>query len=152
MATSPHATDRLTVGALIALAALHVAWGRGLAFPFRDRRELADAVIGRGEAPGPTACHAVATALIAGAVLVGNRPALPTGLRRTGLLVMSAVFAVRGTAGLIGRTDLLSPGSASMRFRRLDRRVYSPMCLALAAGALGALSPALPAAVLEPAR
>ncbi|MFF3128447.1 hypothetical protein ACFVRD_40665 [Streptomyces sp. NPDC057908] len=33
----------------------------------------------------------------------------------------------------VGRTDLLSPGSVSARFRRLDRLVYSPLCVALAA-------------------
>jgi hypothetical protein len=34
--------------------------------------------------------------------------------------------------GLAGRTRLVSPSSASPRFIRLDRRVYSPLCLALA--------------------
>ena len=37
--------------------------------------------------------------------------------------------------GLAGRTDLLVPGSESERFRRLDRRVFGPACLALATGA-----------------
>jgi hypothetical protein len=32
-----------------------------------------------------------------------------------------------------GRTDLLSPGATSARFRAKDRRLYSPLCLALAA-------------------
>jgi hypothetical protein len=34
---------------------------------------------------------------------------------------------------MAGRTDLLAPGSSSERFRSLDRRVYSPICLTLAA-------------------
>jgi hypothetical protein len=42
------------------------------------------------------------------------------------------VLAVRGTLGLAGMTHVLSPGSTSARFRTLDRRVYSPLCLALA--------------------
>jgi hypothetical protein len=36
---------------------------------------------------------------------------------------------------MAGRTDLVSPGSISPRFRRLDRRYYSPLCLALAMAA-----------------
>ncbi|MER5847790.1 hypothetical protein ABT126_12205 [Streptomyces sp. NPDC002012] len=33
----------------------------------------------------------------------------------------------------VGRTDLLSPGSVSARFRRLDRLAHSPLCVELAA-------------------
>ena len=47
-------------------------------------------------------------------------------------------LAVRGLLGLAGRTDIVSPGSSSSRFRELDRRLYSPLCLALAALALPA--------------
>jgi hypothetical protein len=43
-----------------------------------------------------------------------------------------AVLAGRGALGLAGRTALVAPGSVSARFTRLDRRVYSPACLALA--------------------
>jgi hypothetical protein len=46
---------------------------------------------------------------------------------------VAAVLSGRGLLGLAGRTDVVSPGSSSARFRRLDRRVYSPLCLALAA-------------------
>jgi hypothetical protein len=42
------------------------------------------------------------------------------------------VLAVRGGLGLAGRTDVMAPGSVSARFRRLDRAVYSPLCLLLA--------------------
>jgi hypothetical protein len=131
-------TDRLTVAALLTLAGLHAAWGRGSAVPFADRDRLADAVIGRHDVPSAAACYAVATALAAGAALVGDRPAIPHDVRRIGLLGLAGVFGLRGTIGLVGRTDLVSPGSASERFRRLDRRVYSPLCLLLAAGSLAA--------------
>jgi hypothetical protein len=40
--------------------------------------------------------------------------------------------------GLAGRTDLVSPISTGQEFRRLDRRIYAPVCLGLAA--LSALS------------
>ena len=44
-----------------------------------------------------------------------------------------AVLTTRGALGLAGRTDIVSPGSSSERFRQLDRQVYSPLCLTLAA-------------------
>jgi hypothetical protein len=37
-----------------------------------------------------------------------------------------------GTLGMAGRTRMVWPSSASARFMRLDRRVYAPLCLALA--------------------
>jgi hypothetical protein len=40
---------------------------------------------------------------------------------------------VRGVLGLARRTDLVSPGLSSPRFRALDRKVYSPLCLTIAA-------------------
>ncbi len=53
---------------------------------------------------------------------------------------LSDAVARRGALGLAGRTDIVSPGSVSERFRRLDRRCYSPLCLALAALAVPAVS------------
>ncbi len=41
-------------------------------------------------------------------------------------------LTARGLAGLAFHAGLLSTGSASQRFRRLDLRFYSPLCLALA--------------------
>jgi hypothetical protein len=53
-------------------------------------------------------------------------------MRRLGTGTVVAVLAGRGALGLAGRTRLVSPTSTSARFARLDRRVYSPLCLALA--------------------
>jgi Protein of unknown function (DUF3995) len=126
----------LTAAALAATAGLHLAWGAGSSVPFSTRDELADAVIGSRQVPGPVACYGVAGALGAAVALVEGKPAPPPGLRRVGLLGVAGMLALRGVLGLAGRTDLISPGSASPRFRRLDRRVYAPLCLALSAGAV----------------
>jgi hypothetical protein len=56
-------------------------------------------------------------------------------LSRVGSRTAAAVLAIRGSFGLAGRTDLLVPGSDAERFRRLDRRYYSPLCLAIATAA-----------------
>jgi hypothetical protein len=127
-----------TVGALGVLAALHVAWGRGSSFPFRDVDELSDAVAGRRAVPPPGACFAVAGALTVAAGLVADVPRLPRRAQRVGVTGVAVVLATRGALGFVGQTDVVSPGSTSARFRRLDRRAYSPLCLALAAGALSA--------------
>ncbi|WP_353963060.1 DUF3995 domain-containing protein [Streptomyces sp. NBC_00893] len=123
---------RVSVTALTTLAGMHVAWGRGSSWPLSDRESLADAVTGRPEMPGPVACHLVAGALGTAALLVAGQPRRYPGLSRLGAAGVAGVLSVRGAAGLVGRTDLLSPGSVSSRFRRLDRLAYSPLCLALA--------------------
>jgi hypothetical protein len=120
-------------GGLLAAAVLHAAWGAGSAWPFPDRAALADAVIGAAEVPAPTACFAVAGALGAAGALAGGWPARCPRLRRAGTAAAAAVLAGRGVLGLAGGTRLVSPASVSARFTRLDRRVYSPLCLALAA-------------------
>jgi hypothetical protein len=121
------------------IAALHVAWARGSPFPFPDRDTLADSVVGADVVPSARASVAVASLLTAATALVAGVPIAPRRLRRAGIATVAAVLTVRGVAGLSGRTDLLSPGSTSERFRRLDRTCYSPLCLALAAGVLSTL-------------
>jgi Protein of unknown function (DUF3995) len=128
--------DVVTASVLAGFAGLHVAWGLGSAFPFASREELTDAVSGTATAPSPAASFAVAGALATGSLLVAGPPALPSRVRRSGLLAMSSVLALRAGLGWAGHTDKISPGSSSPAFRRLDRRVYSPICAGLATGAL----------------
>jgi Protein of unknown function (DUF3995) len=131
---------RFTAGTLFGVAALHAASGAGKSFPFRDRELLADAAVGTVAVPPAPACYAVAGALTAAAALVQGFPAGHPTLRRLGLLGVAVVLGGRGMLGLTGRTDLVSPASTSARFRRLDRNVYSPLCLAVASGAWSAAS------------
>jgi hypothetical protein len=129
------ASRLLTTAALAGIAGLHVAWGAGSSFPFRTQPELTDAVVGSQVAPSAGACYAVAGALFAAGALVADVPVVPRRLRRAGRVVVVGVLTTRGVAGLFGRTDLLSPGSTSARFRSLDRRFYSPLCILLGLGA-----------------
>ena len=108
-------------------------------FPFADHDALADSVVGAEAVPSPGACVAVASLLTVATALVAGAPIGPRRLRRLGVATVAGVLTVRGVAGFSGRTDLLSPGSTSARFRRLDRAFYSPLCLALAAGAASTL-------------
>jgi hypothetical protein len=120
---------------LAGIAAVHMAWGFGSWFPFGSKAELADAVVGSHDVNGPGACHAVASALLVASGLVADVPIGPRSLRRAGRLGVITVLTARGLTGVFGRTDLLFPRSTSPSFRRLDRRLYGPLCLALAAGA-----------------
>jgi Protein of unknown function (DUF3995) len=111
--------------ALLAISGLHVAWGLGASWPRIDR-----------EPAGSMACFAVAGLLGVAAGLVAGRPRRAPGLSRLGARAVTAVLATRGAFGMAGRTDLLASGASSAGFRRMDRRVYSPLCLALAALAI----------------
>lgn len=133
-------TSRTTAAALVGIAGLHLAWGAGSSIPFATRDELADAVIGTDDVPPPAACAAVAVALLSAAALVADRPSLPQRLRTIGLLGVTATLGARAAMGFVNATEIVSPGSASPRFQRLDRRVYAPLCAALAAGSASALA------------
>lgn len=124
--------QRSAAGVLFALAGLHALWGLGSSWPASDRETLADLVAGRRAVPGPVACMTVAGLLAGAGTLVAGRPRQLPRARRAGAGCVAAVLGVRAAFGLSGRTDRLSPGSVSPRFRRLDRRYYSPLCLVLA--------------------
>ncbi len=118
---------------LAGLAGLHVAWAAGSSWPLPDEAALADAVIGHDRVPSPAASLLVAGALAAGSAVVAGRPARARRVQRIGATGVVAVLSMRGALGVAGLTHLVSPGSSSPRFLRLDRRVYAPLCLTLAA-------------------
>ena len=113
---------RLATTALLAIGGLHVAWGLGASWPRIDR-----------EPASPAACFGVAGLLGVAAGLVAGRPRRVPRLSRLGARTVTAVLATRGAFGMAGRTDMLASGASSERFRNMDRRVYSPVCLTLAA-------------------
>jgi hypothetical protein len=133
---SPTTTSTRTAAVILSgLSVLHVVWATGSSWPAGSRDALADAAAGQGSdsVPSPAACLAVAGLLAAAATFVSGRPRRVPWLARAGTAGVTATFAARGVAGVAGRTDLLSPGATSERFRRLDRRFYGPLCLATAA-------------------
>jgi hypothetical protein len=139
---SARAAALATATALAAIAAIHVAWGVGSSFPFRDRETLADVVVGNDVVPGAAESFAVAALLGAAAALVGDAAPLPRPLRTAGVLSVAGVLATRAAFGFTGSTAKLVPGSDSPRFRSADRRLFSPLCTALAIGsAASAIAP-----------
>jgi hypothetical protein len=125
----------VAAGGMLGAAALHVAWGRGSSFPAPDRATLAEAVIGvqpgAGPSggpgvPGPAACYAVAAALTIGAGAI----TIPSPVRRKAAVAVVGALSLRGGVGLAGR---MPQDARSDTFRRWNRRLYSPLCLTLAA-------------------
>ena len=121
------------VAGLAGIAVLHAAWANGSSFPARDRQTLADGIAGRESMPGAAPCLAVAGLLAGAAAAVGG---LPLRRRRGAVAAASAALLARGAVGL--SVGMPTP-TASVRFRRLDRALYSPACLALGAAALTGL-------------
>ena len=66
--------------------------------------------------------------------VVAGVPPLPSRLLLAGHAGVVLAVGGRGLLGIIGRTDLVAPGEVTERFRRWDRRLYTPLCLGLAAG------------------
>ena len=123
------------VATLAGVGLLHVAWGKGSAWPMASRADLSDAVLGSpglGGRRGAAACYAMGGILGLAAVMVAGGPERVERPRRVAVAGIAAALAGRGALGLAGRTDLVSPVSTGERYRRLDRRVYAPLCLTLA--------------------
>ncbi len=127
----------LEAGLLAAIAALHVAWGFGVRWPRRDEPALTALVVGykRDRMPPPRQCFITAAAIFAAAVvvaLIAGSVRLPVAPMRATLagFGVTAVFAARGVAGYLPAWRARFPRQP---FATLDRRVYSPLCLAIAA-------------------
>lgn len=124
------------VACLLALAVLHVYWGRGGVWPGRSAAELVGMVVGsrlEQPMPGPLACGVVAGLLGSAAVLVAgvglfDQSAWPW---RIGCMGVAAVLGLRGVAGYFDAR--VRPEIVGQPYERLNRRLYSPACLGLAA-------------------
>lgn len=132
----------VTATALFAVGTLHAAWGLGMRWPGTDAVSLASKVVGGTSFPSPADCFAVAGLLAAatGLVVARTRPKsrlgqlTPAPLPAIGVLTVGGVVALRGVVGwLASASGLLQ---STDEFRRLNLWVYSPFCIALAAGAL----------------
>lgn len=128
------ASARVGAGGLALLAGLHCIWATGSSWPLPSRAALSDRVPGSSSQTSPSgpACLAVAALLMSAAALVDGHPRGHPRIARLGSTGVVAVLTARGVPGMVGRTDLLAPGSTSAAFRSRDRWIYSPVALALA--------------------
>jgi hypothetical protein len=125
----------VVAGVLASLAVLHLFWA---AAGTSGRSPVLPEVAGRAAfAPGPGATVVVAALLLAAAALVTLRIhlwtlAVPAWVPAAGTHGVGAVLAARavGDFRLVG----LFKRVRGTRFARYDSLLYTPLCLALAAG------------------
>ncbi|MFD1146148.1 DUF3995 domain-containing protein [Saccharothrix hoggarensis] len=124
----------LTAIVLVLVGVLHVVW-IFTPWPTRSREEFARLVVDvpPEKLPSPALTSAVAVLLGVAAYLVVGRAGLvpvpgPSWVAVVGTVGVAAVLALRGVSGLA------ISSRRSTGFARLDLRIYSPLCVALAAG------------------
>ncbi len=130
----------LLIAVLLVLAALHAYWGLGGRWPGHDDTSMVQYVVGRTEAmaaPGARACFAVAFAILTTAVLAAHMagvlhiPYVPQPLVTLGFWGAATVFTGRGLAAYVPGIFNYAKGTP---FYRLNRILYSPLCLLIGAG------------------
>jgi hypothetical protein len=131
---------------LLAAGIAYLLWSAGLNWPIRDRKLLAQTVIGTAgveRMPPKLSLLLKAVFMLAAGVAalaladdVGGGPDLTLAGALLGL-----AFLARGVVGLTGWWQARTPEPA---FRFNDRRVYTPASLALGAGFLNLVAMRLP--------
>lgn len=133
----------MVVGALVFVALLsvsvaHLAWSFGLTWPIREEKLLAQTVVGRAgieRMPPRWASFAVSVLTLTAGIMALALADHTSGGRTLTLLALplAAIFLARGALGYTARWAALTP---EPNFRANDRRVYSPLCLAIGCGFL----------------
>lgn len=123
---------------LIAIALAHLLWTFGIMWPIRDRKLLAETVIGTpGVERMPPFYVSFGVFVLTGiACVIAFSVADPTsgGMALTGLaFVAGLLFLARGA---IGYTAWWAARRPTQPFRALDRKTYSPLCVILGIGFL----------------
>lgn len=120
---------------LLAVAIAHFLWAVGSPWPIRDPALLARTVIGK---PGVTRVPRLAALVVSLLVLAAGVIALAladhtgggVGLTLLGIL-LAAIFLGRG---ILGYTKGWRAMFSEEPFATLDRKNYSPLCLAIGVG------------------
>jgi hypothetical protein len=128
-----HVAGRAVPAALAAISALHAAWALGWRWPGGSDAAFVERVVRNGKLPPAAACWAVAglLATAAGIVRADARGSAST-LVRSGTWTIATVFLARGSSSLA--YDAVK--GLGTTYRRYDATIYSPLSLALGAGAL----------------
>lgn len=124
--------------ALLAIAAIHVAWAFGSPWPAANHDDLIELVVGmeRGHPfPGRGLTLAVAALLLLAAGLTLATALLPDARLLQNLTwLLAVVLATRGFLGFF--EGHLRPWTRRLPYHHWNRVLYSPLCLLMAAGAV----------------
>jgi hypothetical protein len=122
--------------ALLTISIAHFVWGFGFTWPLRDRKLLAQTVVGfTGIEKMPNRLITLAIAAISFygsmiALAIADHDGGGVALNIVGGLI-GAIFLARG---VIGYTPQWQAMTAEPIFRLNDRRVYSPICIFIGLG------------------
>lgn len=121
---------------LLAVSLAHLVWAVGRTWPIRTETLLVQTVAGFAGAtrmPPRLLTFGVAIALLAAGIVALALADKTSGEWPLTLLggLLAALFFARGVAGYTPAWQRLTPQEP---FRTLDRKNYSPLCLALGAG------------------
>lgn len=123
--------------AMFAVSVFHLAWALGSTFPAKDEKALALSVAGfRGnEHMPPRIASFIVSILTFG---LGLWPFVASHFLSTEIVSGTSVFIAvgLGTRGTLGFTRWWRALTPEQPFAMLDRRYYSPLCLALGAAYL----------------
>ncbi|PCH45229.1 MAG: hypothetical protein COC23_08565 [Hyphomicrobiales bacterium] len=133
-------TIALTISiVLFPIALIHLGWSFGLIWPAKSEQELSNMVVGAKDAtkmPGKLLTRIVALAIAAAACwplmwqgLIWYPHAVPQTLVWLGMWILTSVFLLRGAISYLPNTF-----AAVQPFYRLNRIIYSPLCLGLGTG------------------
>lgn len=131
----------LTGATLLGVAGLHAHWGRGGVWPGHDPASLGRKVFPNPprHLPSPAACFAVAGALTftTAALVTAHRPGPWQPLSQRICQLAAGTLLARGGLGF----TLPALTQANPEFRRLNRTIYSPLCLVLGSALLASGEP-----------
>ena len=120
---------------LLAVAIAHLLWALGGSWPIRDPSILARTVVGAEgveRVPRLAAFGVFVLTLVSGTLALALADDTAGGAALTGLgVLLAALYAARGIVGYTAWWRERTPGEP---YRTLDRRNYSPLCLALGVG------------------
>lgn len=116
---------------LLFIGILHLCWAVEVYWPFRSREELVRKVLSGSDVPSPAATAAVAVLLVAATylALAVRWPGLrfvPDWCYEWGIWGLAAVLFLRAVV------DPLMTRGGHPEYRKLNLRLYSPLCVVLA--------------------
>lgn len=127
----------LTFAVLTIIALVHVYWALGGCWPAQKRAKLPRVVVGSEAADMPPAALTIFVALLI--FLAGVVPLIWTEIlivpfdRRFQAMVVASLALVFLVRGLVTYTPVAARYSMVEPFVTLNRRYYSPLCLAIGA-------------------
>lgn len=117
---------------LLAITMVHMLWAFGSTFPAQSREALAETVIGRQPMAPRWLSFVMGVAIfVAGIWCLALADPSTDAVLRGGGAFLAAVFLVRGALGYL---PVWRTAHAAEPFARMDRKVYSPLCLFEALG------------------